>query len=80
MNPLAKSDDQRSAKREKIMRGKTYEIGQFQDEHETENEKGQEVSQARYEAKSELHYPSVLCEITFTKLKTNHILIFVARS
>ena len=39
MIPLAKSGDQRSAKKEKIKRDKICENGKFQDEHETENEK-----------------------------------------
>ena len=36
MNPLVKSGDQRSAKKEKIKRGETC-AGQFLVEHETEN-------------------------------------------
>ena len=38
MNPLAQSDYQISAKKEKINRSRTCEIGLFQDEHETEKE------------------------------------------
>ena len=34
---------QRSAKKKEIKRGKTYEEGMFQAEHETENEKEQGV-------------------------------------
>ena len=44
MIPLAKSSDQRSAKRKKIKRGKTCEKAMFYDEHETENEKEEESS------------------------------------
>ena len=47
MIPLAKSGDQRSAKKEKIKKGETCEKGLFQDEYETENEKEQGVGGER---------------------------------